>query len=45
MGGTGETDLTVGGRIQGIGNFLQGGGAGNSIVWVGEAGPFDVNGK
>ena len=25
--------------------FLQGGGAGDSIAWVGSVGPFGVNGK
>ena len=34
-----------GGRNQGVGNFLQGIGAGNSIVWVGDVVPFCVNGK
>ena len=45
MGETGDTDLTGGGRTQGVGNFLQGGGAGNSIIWVGDMGNFRVNGK
>ena len=40
-----DTTSTRGGRSQGVGKFLQGGGAGNSILWVGNVGPFDVNGK
>ena len=43
MGKTRETDLTGGGRTQGIVKFLQGGGAGYSIVWVGDVGTFGVN--
>ena len=34
-----------GGRKQVVGKFLQGGGAGNSIVWVRNVGPFGVNVK
>ena len=33
------------GITQGVGNFLLGGGAGNFIVWVGDAGTFGFNGK
>ena len=33
------------GRFQGVGKFLQGGGAVISIVWVRNVGPFGVNGK
>ena len=40
LGETGDTVLTGGGRTKGIGNFIQGGGAGDYIVWVGEMGPF-----
>ena len=40
-----ETNLTGGGRKKGYGKFLQGGGAGNSIVWVVNVGPFGVNCK
>ena len=32
-------------RTQGIGNFLQGGSAGNSTVWVRYVGPFSDNGE
>ena len=45
LGETGDTALTGGGRSQGVGNFLQGGGAGNSTVWVGDVVPFDSNGE
>ena len=34
-----------GGISQGVGKFLQGGGAGDSIVWVGNVGPFGVDSK
>ena len=34
-----------GGRTEGIGNFIQGGGASNSIVWVRDVGPFGSNGE
>ena len=37
--------MTGGGRSQVVGRFLQGGGAGDSIVWVRNVGPFGVNGK
>ena len=40
-----DTTSTRGGRSQGVGKFLQGSGAGDSIVWVGNVGPFGVNGK
>ena len=43
MGGARDTTLTGGGIYQGFSKFLQGGGAGNSIVWVGNVGPFSVN--
>ena len=33
------------GISQGVGEFLQGVGTVNSIVWVGNVGPFSVNGK
>ena len=45
LGEARDTTLTGGGRYQGVGKFLQGGGAGDSIVWVGNVGTFDVNGK
>ena len=45
LGEARDTTSTGGGRSQGIGKFLQGGGAGNSIVWVGNMGLFVVNGK
>ena len=35
----------IDGRKQGVGNFLQGGGTGDYIVWVGEMGSFGINGK
>ena len=35
----------VEGITQGVGKFLQGGGAGDSIVCVIEMGPFGINGK
>ena len=40
-----DTALIRGNRTQGIDNFLQGGGAGNSTVWVEEEGPFGNNGE
>ena len=40
-----NTTLTGGGISQGVGKFLQVGGAGNYIVWVRNVGPFGVNGK
>ena len=40
-----DTTLTGEGRSQGVGKFLKGSGTGNSIVWVGNVGPFSVNGK
>ena len=45
MGETGDTSFTGGDRTQGVGNFPQGGGAGNSIVWVVDGGTFGVNEK
>ena len=42
-GKTGDTASTGGVRTQGAGNFLQGGGAENSIVWVRDVGPYGVN--
>ena len=45
LGEARDTTLTGGGRSQGVGKFLQGGGAGDSIVWVGNMGPFGFNGK
>ena len=39
------TPLIGGGRYQGIEKFLQGGGAGDSIVWVRKVVTFGVNGK
>ena len=45
MGETGDTALTGGVRTKDVGNFLQGGDAGDSIAWVGDVGPFEVNGK
>ena len=45
LGEARDTTSMGGGRFQGVRNFLQGGGAGNSILWVGKVGPFGVNGK
>ena len=45
MGRARDTTPTRGGRSKGVGKFLQGGGTCDSIVWVGNVGPFDVNGK
>ena len=45
MGDARESFLTGGGRYQGVGKFLQGDCAGDSIVWVGNVGSFGVNGK
>ena len=42
---TGDTASTGGGSNQGVGKFLQGSGAGDSIVRVRDVGPFGVNGK
>ena len=36
---------TRGGGTQGVRNVLLGGGADNSTVWVGDVGPFVVNGE
>ena len=40
-----DTALIRWDRTQGIGNFLQGGSAGNSTVWVRYVGPFSDNGE
>ena len=40
-----ETTFMVGGRSQCVGKFLQGGGAGDSILLVGNVGPSVVNDK
>ena len=40
-----DTSSTGTGISQGVRKFLQGGGAGNIIVWVGNVGPLGVNGK
>ena len=45
LGETGDTALTGGGITQGVGKFLQGGGAGDSIIWVRDVGLFGVNGE
>ena len=45
LGEAGETTSTGGGITQGVGKFIQGGGAGDSIVWVGDVGHFGVNEK
>ena len=45
LGEARDTNLTGGGRSQDVGKFLQGGGAGDSIVWVRNVGPLCVNGK
>ena len=45
MGEARGTTLTVGGGSQGVGKFLQSGGTGDYIVWVGNGSPFGVNGK
>ena len=37
--------MTGGGRTQDVGNFLQGGGADDSIVWVVDVGHFGDNGE
>ena len=44
MGETGDSDPTGRGRNQGVGNFLQGVGAGDPTVWVGDMGTFGGNG-
>ena len=36
--------MKLGGITQGVGNFIQGGGAGDSTVWVRDVGPFGDNG-
>ena len=45
LGETGGTALTGGGIIQGDGIFLQGGGSGYSIAWVGDVINFGGNGE
>ena len=45
LGETGGTASTGGGITQGVGIVIQVGGAGDYIVWVGDVGPFGVNGK
>ena len=45
MGEARYTTLTGGVRSQGVRKFLQGGGTQNYIVWIGNVGPFGVNGK
>ena len=45
MEGTGDTATTGRGRIQGVKNVQQGGGAGNTTIWVGDVGPFGGNGE
>ena len=45
LGEARDTNLTGGGRYQGVGMFLQGGGAGDSIVWVRNVGTFGINDK
>ena len=40
---TGDTALKVRGRVHIDGNVLQGGGLGNTNVWVGDVGPFSSN--
>ena len=45
MGEARDTTSTGGGISKGVGKFIQGGGAGNSIVWVVNVGLFCVNCK
>ena len=45
LGETGDTAPTGRGITQGVGIFLQGGGAGDYTVWVGDVDTFGVNGK
>ena len=45
LGEARETNWKGGCRCQGVGKFIQGGGASDSIVWVRKMGPFGVNGK
>ena len=45
LGDARDTTLTGEGRSQGVGKFLQGVVAGDSIVWVINVGPFGVNVK
>ena len=43
LGETGYTALMGGGRTKGVGNFLQGGGSGDSTVWFIDMVPFSGN--
>ena len=43
LGGTGDTVPTRRGRPQGIGNVLQGGGSGDTTIWVRDVGNFGGN--
>ena len=43
MGESGDTTSTGGGIYQGVGKFLQVGGAGDYIIWVADVVPFGVN--
>ena len=45
LGEARDSTSAGGGRSQGVGKFLQGAGAGDSIVWIGNVGPLGVNGK
>ena len=45
LGEARDTTLTGGGISQGIGKFLQGSGAGDSILWVINVVPLGFNGK
>ena len=45
LGDYGDTTSTGEGRSQGVGKFLQGCGAGDSIVWVVDVVTFGINGK
>ena len=45
LGEARDTTLMVGGRKKGVSKFIQGVGAGDSIVWVGNVGTFGVNCK
>ena len=45
LGETGDTAPTGRGITQGVGIFLQGGGAGDYTVWVWDVGTFGNNGE
>ena len=45
LGDTGDTALTGRGITQGVGNVLQGGGAGYLTVRIGDVGDFGGNGE